>query len=77
MNEFEELVEAIAAAIKTQKRENILNDLLGDKVDPNDLEKLEYELRNAESLNALFGNDPAFKDWIRRTVKKYLNNELY
>lgn len=77
MNEFEELVEEIANAIKIQKRDNSIKTILGDKVDPKDLEKLEDELWRAESFNALYGNDPAFKDWIRRTLKKYLNNEWY
>ena len=77
MSDFERLVEAIAAAIKTQKRDDSIKKIFGESIDPKVLEKLEDELWRAESFNALYGNDPAFKDWIRTTLKKYLNNEWY
>lgn len=72
MIDFEKIVDEICAAIKSQNRDNKINEILGEIVNPEELEKLENELRDINIGTTLYPNDPIFKDWVKRILEKYL-----
>lgn len=69
---FEKIVDEICKAIKSEKRDIIINKILGQIVNPSELEKLKNELRDFKVGTTLYSNDPVFKDWVKRTLEKYL-----
>ena len=73
MNEnFEKTVDEICKAIKSEKRDIQINKILGQIVNPTNLEKLKNELRGFEVGTTLYSNDPVFKDWVKGILEKYL-----
>jgi hypothetical protein len=70
--DIEKIVDEICKAIKSEKRDIQINKILGQIVNPSDLEKLENELRDFSIGSALYSNDPVFKDWVKEILEKYL-----